>query len=62
MNELKTHDDLYILPLGSYDLLIEMDRLEKHRFILNCYDKTFTCLDDKDNTIIVKGIPRKVVI
>ena len=30
MNELKTHVDLNILPLGSYDLLIEMGGLEKH--------------------------------
>ena len=62
MNGLKTHAYLNILPLGSYDLLIGMDWLEKHRVILNCYDKTFSCLDDKGNTIIVKGIPRKVTI
>ena len=62
MNGLKTHAYLNILPLGSYDLLIGMDWLEKHRVILNCYDKTFSCLDDKGNTIVVKGIPRKVTI
>ena len=62
MNGLKTHDDLNILPLGSYDLLIGMDWSEKHRFILNFYDKTFSCLDDKGNTIVVKGIPRKATI
>ena len=39
-----------------------MDWLEKHRFILNCYDKTFSCMNDKGNTIVVKGIPRKVTI
>ena len=39
MNELNTHVDLNILPLGSYDLLIGMDWLDKHRVILNCYDK-----------------------
>ena len=59
-NGLKTHVDLNILPLGSYDLLIGMNWLEKHRVILNYYDKKFLCLDDKGNTIIVKGIPRKV--
>ena len=60
MNGLKTHADLNILPLRYYDLLIGMDWLEKHRVILNGYDKTFSCLDD--DTIIVKGIPRKVTI
>ena len=62
MNGLKTHVDLNILPLGSYDLLIGMDWLEKHRVILNYYDKTFSCLDDKVNTLVVKGIPKKVAI
>ena len=54
MNGLKTHVDLNILPIGSYDLLIGMDWLEKHRVILNCYDK--------GNTIVVKGIPMKDTI
>ena len=62
MNELNTHVDLNILPLGSYDLLIGMESIKKHRVMLNCYDKTFTCMDDNGNTIKVKGIPRKVTI
>ena len=62
MNKLNTHVDLNILSLGSYDLLIGMDWLEKHRVMLNFYDKTFTSLDDNGNTIIVKGILRKVTI
>ena len=33
MNGFKTHVDLNILPLRSYELLIRMDWLEKHRFI-----------------------------
>ena len=53
---------LICLPLGCYDLLIGMDWLEKHRVIPKCYDKKFSCLDDKGNTIVVKGIPRKVTI
>ena len=60
MNDLKTHVDLNILPLGSYDLLIRMNGLEKHRVILNCYDKKNSCLDDKGNTMVIKGIPKKV--
>ena len=54
--------DLNILPLGYYDLLIGMYWLEKHRVILNCYDKKNSCLDEESNTIIVKGIPRKITI
>ena len=62
MNGLKTHADLNILPLGSYDLLVGMDWLERHRVILYCYDKTFSCLDDQGNTIVVKGISKKVAV
>ena len=39
-----------------------MDWLEKHRVILNFYDKKFTFMDDNRNTIKIKGIPRKVTI
>ena len=35
---------------------------EKKRVMLNCFDKTFTCRDDTENTIKVKVIPRKVTI
>ena len=62
MNGFKTHVDLYILSSRSYELLIGMDWLEKHRFILSYYDKTFSYLYNKGNTIIVRGIPRKVTI
>ena len=62
MNEFNTHADLNILPLGSYDMLIEMDWLGKHRVMLNCYDKTFTCINDTGNTIRVKVIPQNVMI
>ena len=51
-----------ILPFGSYDLLIGMDLLEERKFVLNCFDKTFTCTNDNGNNIKVKGVPRKVTI
>ena len=62
MNNFKTKDDLNTLPLGSYDLLIGMDCLEKHKVVLNYYDKTFSCIDEVGNAITIKGIPRKVSI
>ena len=62
MNQLKTHGELNISLLGYYDFLIGMDWLEKHTIMLNWYDTNFTCLYNKGNTIIVKGIPRKVTI
>ena len=62
MNDFITHVDLNILPLGSYDLLIGMDWIEKHKVVLNSFDKTFTCTDVNRNTVKVKGIPRKDTI
>ena len=62
MDKFETIVKLNVLPLGSYDLLIGMDWLEQHRVILNCYDKTFTCLNSDEKPVSVKGIPRKTTI
>ena len=45
MDGLVTCADLNVLPLGSYDVLIGMDWLEGHRVNIDCYNKTFECLD-----------------
>ena len=39
-----------------------MDWIEEHKFVLNCFNKTFTCTNNNGNNIKVKGIPRKVTI
>ena len=62
MDEFETVVKLNVLPLGSYNILIGMDQLEQHRVILNCYDKTFTCINNEKKSISVKGIPRKTTI
>ena len=62
VNDFITHVELNILALGSYDLLIGMDWLEKHRVMLNSFNKTFTCIDDTGNTIKIKGIHSRVTI
>ena len=62
MDQFETIVKLNVLPLGSYDLLIGMDWLEQHRVILNCYDKTFTCINNDGKSINVKGIPRRTTI
>ena len=51
-----------VLPLGSYDILIGMDWLEQHRVVLNCFDKTFTCINNDGKLISVKGIPMKTTV
>ena len=57
MNGLVTCVDMNFLPLGSYDVLIGMDWLEAQRVRLDCYNKTFECLDEEENLKVVKGIP-----
>ena len=47
MSQFKTQVKLNVLPLGSYDVLIGMDWLEKNRVVLNCFEKIFTCLKEK---------------
>ena len=53
---------LNILPLGSYDTLIGMDWLEAHKVTLDCYIKTFECMDEEGNSIVVKGIPKVILV
>jgi predicted aspartyl protease len=35
----KIKTNLKILPLGSYDVIIIMDWLERHKAVLDCYEK-----------------------
>ena len=46
LNDFQTEVNLNILPLGSYDLLIGMDWLEKRKDMMNCWDKTLHCIDE----------------
>ena len=62
MNDFITHVDLNTLPLSYNDMLIGMDWLEKHKVMLNCFDKTFTCIDNTGNTIKIKVIPKRATI
>ena len=62
MNQLETWVKLNVLPLGSYNILIGTDWLEKHQLILNCFQKTFTCLNKEGERTTVVGIPRKIYV
>jgi hypothetical protein len=62
LNGVNTNADLNIIPLGSYDILIGMDWLEKHHAILDCHSKTFTCLVGNRKQSTVKGVPRPISI
>ena len=62
MDQFENFVKLNVLPLGSYDILIGMDWLEQHRVVLNCFDKTFNCINNDGKLISVKGIPRKTTV
>ena len=54
INGLNTFTILNVIALGSYDALIGMDWLTTHRVILDCYNKTYTCLYEKGNKVTIK--------
>ena len=62
MDQFETSVKLNVLPLRSYDMLIGMDWLEKHRVVLNCFDKNFTFINSNGNLINVKGVPTKTTL
>ena len=61
-NGLFTYAYLNVLPLGSYDILIGMVWLEAHIIKLDCYDKTFECIDEEGNSRVERGIPKVVFV
>ena len=62
MDGLSTYANLNVLPFGSYDILIGMDWLEAHRVKLDCYNKTFACMDEEGNPRVVRGIPKVISV
>jgi hypothetical protein len=54
--------NLNILSLGSYDMIIGMDWLERHKAVLDCYTKTLNYKDDCDTTRTTQGIPKPVSV
>jgi hypothetical protein len=62
LNGVNISFDINIIPLGSYDILIGIDWLDKHHVVLDFHSKTFTCLDGDGKQRTVKGVPRPISI
>jgi hypothetical protein len=62
INGVNTSFDMNIIPLRYYDILTGMDLLEKHHFVLDFLNKTFTFLDEEGKQSTVKGISRPISI
>jgi hypothetical protein len=51
-----------VLPLGSYDIIIRMDWLEKNKVILNCYEKSFMYNDENNIAKTVHGVRKPIYV
>jgi hypothetical protein len=50
-----TRVDLYVMILGSYDVVIGMDWLESHEVILNCKMKRLSLVYDEEQRCVFVG-------
>ena len=57
-----TRINLNIFPLDSYDTLIGMNWLERHKVILNCFDKTFTYVAEHKTIKKLTSISKPVLL
>ena len=62
LNEFQTEVNLNIFPLGSYDILIGMDWLEKKKALMNCWDKNLHCVDEEGKPFILKGKQKPIFV
>jgi hypothetical protein len=51
-----TRANLYVMNLGSYDVVIGMDWLESHEAILNCKMKWLSLVDDEGHKRMIVGM------
>jgi hypothetical protein len=58
----KIRTNMNILPLVSYDMIIRMDWLEKHKALLDCYIKILSYKDNFGTVRTTQGIPKPVSV
>ncbi|XP_059067948.1 uncharacterized protein LOC131858677 [Cryptomeria japonica] len=51
----QTQVNLYVAPLGSYDVILGINWLTEHKVIVNYEDKVVSCLDYYGNPIEIHG-------
>jgi hypothetical protein len=62
MSGLPTQATLNILPLGSYDLVIGMERLAFHKTNLDYYNKNLECENEEGRKVTLQGIQNPVSV
>ena len=53
LGEFFTRVNLYVMILGSYDVVISMDWLETHEAMLNCMTKWLSLVDDEGQIRVI---------
>lgn len=46
-----TEVDLFVAPLGTYDIILGIKWLGQHKASINCFNKIVECLDDFGNKV-----------
>ena len=62
LNGFPSKIDLNVLPLGLYDVLIDMHWLEQHHVMLDCLNMSSLWIDNQGNQTKIQGIPKKVFV
>ena len=62
LNCFPTRINLNILPLGLYDILIDMDWSEQHHVMLDFLHKSILCIDSQGNKVNIQGVQKKFSI
>jgi hypothetical protein len=55
LGEFVTKVNMYVMILGSYDVMIDMDWLESHEVILNCKKKRLSLVNDEGHRHVIIG-------
>jgi hypothetical protein len=55
LGEFVTRANLYVMILGSYDVVINMDWLESHEAIINCNTKRLILVNDEGQICVIVG-------
>jgi uncharacterized protein YqfA (UPF0365 family) len=51
---------VYVIALGTYDLIIGIDWLEAHRAMVDCFAKRVLCVDNEGRSVEIHDVQRKV--
>ena len=54
----QTEVNLYIAPLGSYDVILGINWLSEHKALVNYQDKVVECRNDIGHSVILNGLKR----